>query len=127
MRCRPFGRQRRQHEGERLGLHVRAGQFLTDRDWRLLRLPGSQIENVRERHMSAINDNSDEGPTSTAPSVSRGWSNPPSIPGDLYRALRNVVEWWEGLPPTLRQDIEGSGFEPGCIAAARRLSQQPQN
>lgn len=37
-------------------------------------------------------------------------------------ALRNVVDWWDGLPPTLRQDIEGSGFEPGCIAAARRLS-----
>lgn len=38
------------------------------------------------------------------------------------RALSNVVEWWEGLPSTLRQDIEGSGGFPGCIAAARRLS-----
>lgn len=34
--------------------------------------------------------------------------------------LHRVVEWWDGLPPNLRQDIEGSGAEPGCIAAARR-------
>ncbi len=33
--------------------------------------------------------------------------------------LVRVLEWWDGLPPRLRQDIEGSGFEPGCIAAAR--------
>ena len=37
-------------------------------------------------------------------------------------ALLRVVEWWDGLPPRLRQDIEGSGAQPGCIAAARRLS-----
>ena len=36
-------------------------------------------------------------------------------------ALKNVVEWWDGLPPRLRQDIEGSGAQPGCIAVARRL------
>lgn len=36
-------------------------------------------------------------------------------------ALKNVVDWWDGLPATLRQDIEGSGAQPGCIAAARRL------
>lgn len=36
-------------------------------------------------------------------------------------ALKNVVDWWDGLPPCLRQDIEGSGAQPGCIAAARRL------
>lgn len=27
----------------------------------------------------------------------------------------------DGLPPRLRQDIEGSGAQPGCIAVARRL------
>lgn len=44
--------------------------------------------------------------------------------GQQDAALRNVVEWWDNLPPRLRQDIEGSGAEPGCIAAARRLSLQ---
>ena len=36
-------------------------------------------------------------------------------------ALVEIVRWWDGLPPSLRQDIEGSGEEPGCIARARRL------
>jgi hypothetical protein len=39
---------------------------------------------------------------------------------DMF-CLASVVEWWESLPPRLRQDIEGSGAEPGCIAKARRL------
>lgn len=47
----------------------------------------------------------------------------PSILLDInavhWSALRLVIEWWDGLPPNLRQDIEGSGKEPGAIAAAR--------
>lgn len=35
--------------------------------------------------------------------------------------LATIVQWWDGLPPRLRQDIEGSGAEPGGIAKARRL------
>jgi hypothetical protein len=38
-----------------------------------------------------------------------------------WNALRDLVEWWESLPATLRQDIEGSGAMPGCIARAKRL------
>lgn len=34
--------------------------------------------------------------------------------------LSNILAWWDCLPPNLRQDIEGSGAEPGCIALARR-------
>lgn len=41
---------------------------------------------------------------------------------DYWNMLRDVVEWWDGLPPGLRQDIEGSGAEPGCIARARRFT-----
>lgn len=35
---------------------------------------------------------------------------------DLEKVLEAVAEWWNGLPSTLRQDIEGSGAMPGCIA-----------
>lgn len=41
---------------------------------------------------------------------------------ELMFCLASIVEWWDELHPTLRQDIEGSGAEPGCIAKARRLS-----
>lgn len=37
-------------------------------------------------------------------------------------ALGAVVDWWEHLPNDLRQDIEGSGRMPGCIARAKRLA-----
>jgi hypothetical protein len=40
-------------------------------------------------------------------------------------ALWLVLEWWDGLPPSLRQDIEGSGAEPGCIAHARTTLSVP--
>src|SRR3990167_3830337 len=40
-------------------------------------------------------------------------------------ALGRIVEWWDGLPQKLRQSIEGSGGEPGCIAHARRLVTRP--
>ena len=39
---------------------------------------------------------------------------------DLF-CLGSIVQWWDGLPPGLRQDIEGSGAQPGCIAKARRI------
>ena len=39
---------------------------------------------------------------------------------DMF-CLGSIVQWWDGLPATLRQDIEGSGAEPGCIAKARRI------
>ncbi len=35
-----------------------------------------------------------------------------------------VVEWWDNLPSGLRQDIEGSGAEPGCIAACRHAAEK---
>ncbi len=38
---------------------------------------------------------------------------------ELERSSQLVLEWWDRLPPTLRQDIEGSGNEPGCIAITR--------
>lgn len=37
-----------------------------------------------------------------------------------WNALRHVIDWWDSLPPSLRQDIEGSGNEPGAIAIARK-------
>lgn len=37
----------------------------------------------------------------------------------LQAIPRDVVEWWSGLPSNLRQDIEGSGYEPGAIARCR--------
>jgi len=37
----------------------------------------------------------------------------------LRFVVNKVLEWWDGLPPKLRQDIEGSGFDPGAIAPAR--------
>lgn len=40
---------------------------------------------------------------------------------DRVIALDGVLQWWDGLPPNLRQDIEGSGAKPGCIAAIERL------
>ena len=43
-------------------------------------------------------------------------ANPIIVYADLVNALEAVAEWWNALPPTLRQDIEGSGAVPGCIA-----------
>lgn len=40
---------------------------------------------------------------------------------ELMFCFGSIVMWWDGLPPNLRQDIEGSGAEPGCITKARRL------
>lgn len=40
-------------------------------------------------------------------------------------ALGEIVSWWQSLPSRLRQDIEGSGAEPGAIAKARRLTTPP--
>lgn len=40
----------------------------------------------------------------------------------LRGALQGVIDWWNSLPPNLRQDIEGSGAEPGVIAIARRTA-----
>ena len=37
-----------------------------------------------------------------------------------WDALRGIIEWWDNLPPNLRQDIEGSGREPAAIARARK-------
>lgn len=42
------------------------------------------------------------------------------INGVHWNALRGIVEWWESLPPNLRQDIEGSGREPAAIVSARK-------
>jgi hypothetical protein len=46
-------------------------------------------------------------------------NNPPALDARTVEALERIIEWWDGLPPRLRQDIEGSGNEPGCIAHAR--------
>lgn len=40
---------------------------------------------------------------------------------DYWDTLRHIVEWWETLPPNLRQDIEGSGADPSCIARAKKF------
>ena len=40
------------------------------------------------------------------------------------RCLETIVAWWDNLPPRLRQDIEGSGAEPGGIAKARALCKE---
>jgi hypothetical protein len=39
---------------------------------------------------------------------------------EYWNALHAVMQWWEELPPNLRQDIEGSGREPWAIVKARR-------
>lgn len=41
--------------------------------------------------------------------------------GVYVDALSQIVDWWESLPPNLRQDIEGSGNVPGPIGRAMRL------
>jgi hypothetical protein len=55
------------------------------------------------------------------PDTNRAPAHVPSHKYDDMTCLSEIVAWWDGLPPRLRQDIEGSGAEPGCIAKARRL------
>lgn len=38
-----------------------------------------------------------------------------------YFVVMSILDWWDDLPAKLRQDIEGSGNEPGCIGRARRF------
>lgn len=45
---------------------------------------------------------------------------------DMRECLASIINWWEGLPNDLRQDVEGSGAEPGCIVRARRLWYAPR-
>jgi len=41
--------------------------------------------------------------------------------------LKQIVDWWNHLPPKLRQDIEGSGNVPGCISRAMTVIKARSN